>query len=156
MDLKKNYYLILCSNHIILSNNSFLDPYSWFSFFFWPIFIMNSFITLFVGCKKNLKPLYFLLLAGASVFAMCFSPIYGARSSIYLVYFVIVVMNLVINELNIRNIKIVFVVFLLIIIGVKSGEYVYKYHLVGNAQKERLEVIKYYQEHPEDEECGRG
>ena len=34
----------------------------------------------------------------------------------------------------------------------RTGEYLYKYKLVGLRQNERLEVIKYYQDHPEVEE----
>ena len=40
----------------------------------------------------------------------------------------------------------------IILTCIKVGDYCYKYYLVGQAQKERLEVIKYYQDHPEDEE----
>ena len=141
-------------SYIILGKeNIFYDATSFFGFFFWPIFIMNSFISLFVGCKDNFKTVFFLLIAGASVFAMCFTPIYGARSSLYLVYYVLVVSSVVVSEIDINKYIYILCFGLFVVLTcLKAGDYCYKYYLVGQAQKERLEVIKYYQEHPEDEE----
>lgn len=133
--------------------NIFNDQSSWFGFFFWPIFITNSFATLLVGCQDNFKSIFFLLLAGASAFAMCFSPLYEARSSLYLVYFSLVVSSLVFSEVDInRVIKYFCYTLFIILICIKVSDFCYKYYLVGKAQAERLEVIKYYQEHPEDKE----
>lgn len=143
----------LFSYLIIKEGNVFNDQSSMFGFFFWPIFIANSFISLFIGCKDNFKTVLFLFLAGASAFAMCFSPIYGARSSIYLVYYVILTSGIMISELEIdKTICVLCCVLFAVLFSMKLGDYSYKYYLVGEAQKERLEVIKYYQEHPEDEE----
>ena len=40
-----------------------------------------------------------------------------------------------------------------LIIGDRTREYIHKYCLVGIKQNERLEIIKYYQQHPEVEEA---
>lgn len=143
----------LFSYMLLGKENVFNDHLSWFSFFFWPIFIANSFISLFVGCKDNFKITFFLLLAGASAFAMCFSPLYEARSTLYLVYYVLLVSGCVISEIDINRIiyYLCFSLFILLIC-IKIPDYCYKYYLVGKAQGERLEVIKYYQDHPEDED----
>ena len=143
----------LFSYMILGKENIFYDVSSFFSFFFWPIFIMNSFVSLYVGCKDNFRTVFFLFIAGASAFAMCFSPIYGARSSIYLVYYVLVTSGIIVSELDINKLMNYLCIGLFIILTcIKVGDYCYKYYLVGQAQKERLEVIKYYQDHPEDEE----
>ena len=104
----------------------------------------GSFITLFVGSEDKFKSVYFLFLAGASAFAMCFTPIYGARSSLYLVYFVLLVCGYVISEINInKTISCLCFILFFVLICIKVPDYCYKYYLVGKAQIERLEVIKY-------------
>ena len=100
----KIFQKVMLFSYIILGKeNLFYDATSFFGFFFWPIFIMNSFISLFAGCKDNFKTVFFLLISGASVFAMCFTPIYGARSSLYLVYYVLVVSGVVVSEIDINK-----------------------------------------------------
>ena len=42
---------------------------------------------------------------------------------------------------------------LVLIVGDRTHEYLYKYRLVGLKQQERLEIIKYYQGHPEVKEA---
>lgn len=141
-------------SYIILGKeNIFFDHTSWFVFFFWPIFIINSFISIFVGCKDNFKSVFFLFLAGSSVIAMCFAPIFGARNTMFFVYYVIITSGLIVKELDINKI-IYYLCFALFIVltSMKLCDYCYKYYLVGEAQKERLELIDYYQKHPEDEE----
>lgn len=143
----------LFSYIVIKEGNIFNDPSSMFGFFFWPIFIANSFLSFYIGSRDSFRTTLLLFLAGSSAFAMCFSPIYEARSSIYLVYYIILVSGMILNELDINkylfNLCIILFISLTIL---KVSDYCYKYYLVGEAQKERLELIKYYQEHPEDEE----
>ena len=143
----------LFSYLLLGKGNLFNDQSSWFGFFFWPIFIANSFISLFVGSEDKFIKVFFLFLAGSSTFAMCFTPLYGARSSLYLVYFVLLVCGYIVSELDINK-TIYYLCFSLffVLICIKVPDYCYKYYLVGKAQAERLEVIKYYQEHPEDKE----
>ena len=141
----------LFSYMVIKEGNVFNDQSSMFGFFFWPIYIANSFLSLFIGSKDSFKTVLLLFLAGSSAFAMCFSPIYGARSSIYLVYYIILVSGMIINELDInKNLYYLCIILFISLTILKVSDYCCKYYLVREAQKERLEVIKYYQDHPED------
>lgn len=134
------------------------NPNSLYSFVFWPIYIINAFYCLFTyldnDYHKN-KAIFMLMFAGCNALVMLYSPIYGSRSAIYTIYYLIVVSLLVLDFVNINKyyIKITILIILSLIIFDRTHEYVYKYRLVGIKQKERLEIIKYYQEHPEVEEA---
>ena len=110
-----------------------VNPNSVYSFIFWPVYIINAFYVLFTcldnDYRKN-KALFMLMFAGCNALVMLYSPIYGSRSAIYTVYYLIVVSILILDFVNIN-----------------------KYRLVGIKQNERLEIIKYYQDHPEVEEA---
>ena len=134
------------------------NPTSVYSFIFWPVYIINAFYVLFTyldnDYRKN-KALFMLMFAGCNALVMLYSPIYGSRSAIYTVYYLIVVSLLVLDFVNINKhyIKTIILIVLILIIADRTREYIYKYRLVGIKQNERLEIIKYYQEHPEVEEA---
>lgn len=135
-----------------------VNPTSVYSFIFWPIYIINAFYVLFTyldnDYRKN-KAIFMLMFAGCNALVMLYSPIYGSRSAIYTVYYLIVVSILVLDFVNINKhyVKTIILILLVLIIGDRTREYVHKYHLVGIKQTERLEIIKYYQQHPEVEEA---
>ncbi len=136
-----------------LNNNS-----SIYSFIFWPIYIINAFVVLFVytvGEYRTYKAVYLLMIAGCNALVMLYSPIYGSRSAIYTVYYLIVVSAIIFDSVNINKhlVCTALLIILVIIVGDRCHEYVYKYRLVGLKQKERLEIIKYYQGHPEVKEA---
>lgn len=141
---------------IAKEGNILLDGNSIYSKVFWPIYIINLFITIF-SCitdkEKRNKTIYMLIIAGASSLAMLLSPTFGSRSVIYTVYYIIIVIGLIFDEIELNKVSIVFAIVFIAIICDRTYEYLYKYRLVGLAQEERLEIIKYYQEHPEDEEA---
>ena len=63
------------------------------------------------------------------------------------------VICLALEDIKAPNYVLAFVTLLLIfVIGDRFIEYTYKYKLVALRQNERLEIIKYYREHPEVEE----
>lgn len=138
--------------------DSFLNDYtSIYSFIFWPIYIVNSFITIYIGIDDSYrrdKTVYLLMIGGCSVLVMLFSPIFGARSSLYLVYYLMIVSIIIIEELNINK-KCLIGLFAisLVIICDRTFEYVHKYKLVGETYQERLQIIEYYKEHPEIKEA---
>ena len=135
-----------------------VNPNSVYSFIFWPVYIINAFYVLFTcldnDYRKN-KALFMLMFAGCNALVMLYSPIYGSRSAIYTVYYLIVVSILILDFVNINkhHVKTILLVLLVLIIGDRTREYIYKYRLVGIKQNERLEIIKYYQDHPEVEEA---
>ena len=135
-----------------------VNPNSVYSFIFWPVYIINAFYVLFTcldnDYRKN-KALFMLMFAGCNALVMLYSPIYGSRSAIYTVYYLIVVSILILDFVNINkhHVKTILLVLLVLIIGDRTREYIYKYRLVVIKQNERLEIIKYYQDHPEVEEA---
>lgn len=135
-----------------------VNPNSVYSFIFWTVYIINAFYVLFTyldnDYRKN-KAIFMLMFAGCNALVMLYSPIYGSRSAIYTVYYLIVVSTLVLDFVNINKhyVKTIILILLVLIIGDRTREYVHKYHLVGIKQTERLEIIKYYQQHPEVEEA---
>lgn len=140
----------------IKENNLFIDGNSIYSMVFWPIYIIIEFITIYFGISnedKRNETLFMLIIAGASSVVMLMSPTFGSRSAIYTVYYIIVVSCLLLDEIELNKLSIIVLVVLLAIIGDRTYEYIYKYKLVGKAQEERLEIIKYYQEHLEDKEA---
>lgn len=133
------------------------DGYSLYSMIFWPIYVICSFVTIYLTIDDTFqkeKTIFLLVIAGASVVAMLFSPIFGARSCIYIVYYIIVVISLELDNISFRfkPWAIFLIVIFMAIICDRSLEYINKYRLVGLKQYERLETINYYKDHPEDEE----
>ena len=130
---------------------------SLYSMIFWPVYILSAFVSIFISFDANYyrdKTLFMLILAGTSVLVMLMSPIYGSRSALYLVYFLIVVIILINDAFELpRFVKYILPVLMLVILFDRTNEYLTKYNLVGKAQAERLEILQYYREHPEDEEA---
>ena len=139
--------------------DSFLNSStSLYSYIFWPIYIINTFVVLFVytvGEYRTNKAIYLLMIAGCNALVMLYSPIYGSRSAIYTVYYLIVVSVIIFDSININKhlVNIALFIIFVLIVGDRTHEYVYKYRLVGLKQQERLEIIKYYQGHPEVKEA---
>ena len=138
--------------------DSFLNDYnSLYSFIFWPIYTINAFAILFIYIDdeyRKIKSIFLLMIAGCNALVMLYSPIYGSRCAVYTVYYLIVVNVMILDSINInkRMITIVLFIMLMFIIGDRTKEYIYKYHLVGIRQQERLKRIQYYKDHPEIEE----
>lgn len=144
---------------------SFVIPYriaflsesnSLYNLIFWIIYTINVFFVL-ITClsgETRLKALFMLIIAGGANAVMIFSPIFGSRSSIYTVFFVICVIVLLLESVNLnRYFLCLFSIVLIFICADRTYEYSYKYHLVGEAQKERLSIIEYYKSNPDVEEA---
>ena len=134
----------------------FNNPKSIFSFIFWPLYVINAFYVLFMympnGVNKD-KSIFFLLIGGISAAVMIMSPVNGARAYVYLVYYLILVTIIIINSFDCSYyMDIIFLLGLLLIIYSKTNYYKELYDSIEYAQEQRLIEIKYYIEHPEDEE----
>lgn len=142
----------------LISESWLNNSSSLYSSIYWIVYVINAFIELFVclndGFRKD-KIIFMLVIGGCSALVMLYSPIYGSRSAIYLIYYLILVSCMLFEDINVnkKTIQIIVLVILSAIIIDRTEEYVYKYKLVGLAQEERLEIIKYYQDHPEVEEA---
>lgn len=166
-DISKTYKIIAIIIDALAVINVFsaLISKSWlnnsssiYSSIYWIVYVVNAFIQLFIclenGFRKD-KTIFMLIIGGCSALVMLYSPIYGSRSAIYLVYYLILVSAMLFEDINInkKTFQIIVLVGLCAIIIDRSKEYIYKYKLVGLAQEERLEIIKYYKDHPEVEEA---
>lgn len=140
---------------IIKEQNIFIDSSSLFSMLFWPAYTLDVLAIIFMGFRgeKQARTMFMFMMAGGCNLVMLYSPIFGARSSLYTVYFLIPVICSIIEETDMNK----YIAFFLIVmcLGVnfdRVNEYFYKYRLVGKITAERSAQIKYYQEHPEVEE----
>ena len=131
---------------------SFSDSSSKFVWLYWILFVLVAFII--VGSyvenqKRKNKILLFIVLAGSSNLIMMVSPIFGARSSLYFVYFIIVATALIWQEWIEKGGKLMALLVLLLVAlsGLRVREYYYKYTMVSEVQREREEIIRYYQDH---------
>ena len=139
-----------------IDNNFMMDSKSLFSNIFWIIYTVDIMIVLYFGLndKNRDKALFFFMLSGTANLVMMYSPIFGSRSSIYTIFFMIVTMVIVLNSIDINKYLLLglFLISLFVCVD-RFNEYRFKYNLVGLKQNERLEIIKYYQNHPEVEEA---
>lgn len=138
--------------------NGAISAASLFSLVFWPCYVVNAFVILLSYIDDEIichKAVFYLIVAGANAVVMLYSPIYGSRSALYTVYYLIVVGLLALSSYYIRRRTLLLAGFILLfaITVDRTMEYLHKYHLVGLRAAERAEVIRYYQEHPEDEEA---
>lgn len=141
---------------VFASSNSIFSETSLFSYIYWPCYVIGAIVCLcFVinDLNNRNKAIVLFLLAGFSTTSMLLSPIFGSRTEIYFIYYVIVLIGLFINEINTKYIKVVIAIVFLGMIINRTNIFVNKYRLVGIAQQERLQIIEYYKDHPEVEEA---
>lgn len=154
--------LVIATTNIISAFNLsfmevFLDTSSIFIWLFWLVFVVIVFITVILlidNIKAKQKIIFFILIAGFSNVVMLLSPIFGSRSSIYFVYFIIIAVVLLYNELNINDgfFALGISAVLLILIYLSTNEYIIKYEEVNTIQQERLSIIEYYINNPDIKE----
>lgn len=154
--------LIIATTNIIATFNLsfmevFLDTSNMFVWLFWLVFVIiviALIIILIDNIKSKQKIIFFILIAGASNVAMLLSPIFGSRSSLYFVYFIIIAVVLLYNELNINYgfLVLCISVVLLLLIYRSTQEYIIKYQEVNAIQQERLSIIEYYINNPDIKE----
>jgi hypothetical protein len=98
-------------------------------------------------------PFYCLLIALGSNAVMLLSPIFGARSSLYTIYFLMVPAGYLLRSLKIKlPYRLAVTVVLAVLIAVELKEYWVKYRAVAAVQKIRDQEIAYYKDHPEETE----
>lgn len=123
---------------------------------FWPIFIVFVYLQLFTHKDPSTKEklIFFVSLAGLSNGIMMLSPIFGYRSSLYTVYFLIVVVLLFVDKIEFPKwMNGSFSLILILLIAKSTQTYVYKYTLVQRTHELRLAEIAYYKDHPEVKEA---
>lgn len=128
-----------------------IEPTSMFNTLFWPLFIITVFGFIYIYFEDNLriKLYFFVILAGVSNGVMMLSPIFGYRSSLYTVYYLIVFCLLIYANLNQSFISKVLFVPIIILCFINLNQLWYKYSLVESVHKTRLGQIQYYKDNPE-------
>ena len=121
---------------------------------YWLIYICVVFTVVYLyidNIKIRQKIIFFIIIGGSANLAMLMSPIFGARSSIYLVYFIMFVVVLAFNELNINDgiLKLSISFVLLLMITLSAKDYLLKYSQVNQIHHERLAIIDYYLDNPD-------
>ena len=124
---------------------------------YWILFVIIAFVIVFQNVEDNSdkwRIIFFITLAGCSNMVMLVSPIFGARSALYFVYFIIAASVLLLQEWVREAGKMICVlaVIMLALSVLRIREYYYKYTLVDKVQTEREQLIEYYRNHWEDKE----
>lgn len=139
-----------------LSFLNFLLPFlsidSVFTYLFWPIYYLVILYILFINTDINdaklLVPL--LILASIANGVMLLSPIFGYRSSLFTVYYLISIIVFMTSQLRFhRAIYALLIIVLIGLIAQKLLVYKTKYDLVYDTHLIRSAEIAYYQDHPE-------
>jgi hypothetical protein len=130
--------------------NMFINPDSLFNLVFWPLFILAVFAFIYTMFEETirLKLFFFVLLAGISNGVMMLSPIFGYRSSLYTVYFLIVMCLIIYSSLNRTLLSKLLIVPLIVLCYVNVNQLMEKYNLVESVHNIRLGQIEYYKDNP--------
>ncbi|MFV0479257.1 MAG: DUF6056 family protein [Anaerorhabdus sp.] len=123
---------------------------------FYTLYALATFFVLVTFLLDTLQwtSVFFTLIAGSSTLVMLFSPIFGARSSLYFIFLIILLIASLYNSLDIHptlNSCIAILLFSLCLIWAKN--YYTKYTLVHQAQIERLDRIEWIKENPQLDEA---
>ena len=123
---------------------------------FYILYIANLFWILFTlyQDEERLEKLMMVMMAGTCNLAMLLSPIYGPRSSLYTVYFIILLTASVASKIKISSAEAA--VILICFSGMclqRSLSWKRIYTQVAQVQTERESILQYYREHPEDDEA---
>ncbi|MCF0116159.1 MAG: hypothetical protein HUJ56_12490 [Erysipelotrichaceae bacterium] len=129
--------------------------YSRSAMIFCSVFYLAYIVIIWMNCvqflKKSEEGIFYLMLAGTGNLVMLVSPIFGARSSLYTVYFIIILGLLLVSEIEIsKPLYILGVGVCCALCLLKVKEFYYKYRQVHAVQLDRESKIAYYQDHWED------
>lgn len=139
------------NNPIILQ---FIDYQSIINLVFWPIYIIAIFINSFELNKDyQNKVIFFVLLAGLSNGVMMASPIFGYRSSLYTVYFMIISTLIYVKSLDCKYLELMLIIPLTILLIRSASGLNQKYELVARVHEIRLGEITYYRNNFDIEEA---
>lgn len=100
--------------------------------------------------EKKLKAMFILFLAGTGNLVMLISPIFGPRSSLYTVIFLIMLIGILVDNCIMGKIMKCVVAGIYFIISYSYiNQYYVQYRSIAIAQADRLGQIQYYNDRPE-------
>ncbi len=142
---------------IFHENNPLTDGHSLFSMLFWPVYTLNAILTILLAAETETqreRALFYLVFGGGNAIAMLFSPIYGARSAIYTVYYLTLSGAILFDSYELKKIFLIpLLAVFCFILADRTYEYFSKYTQVRKAHEERLEILQYFRENPQVEEA---
>ncbi|HCT63566.1 MAG TPA: hypothetical protein DIC19_05650 [Erysipelotrichaceae bacterium] len=129
-----------------------INPKSSFNLIFWVIYAITIYSIVwnyFNGAIRD-KLFFFMTLSGLGNGVMMLSPIFGYRSTLYTVYFLILFIAIVVSHWSIKNLtKIILVIIFTFLSFNETKSLIYKYQLVNRVHNYRLSEISYYADNPE-------
>lgn len=143
------------SNYIELTFMANLVDYkSIINLAFWPIFIIAIFVNILsLENSDKERVLFLILLAGLSNGVMMASPIFGFRSSLYTVYFMMIASLILLKSLDWKWLNWLILIPLFILLARASLGLNAKYELVARVHEIRLGELTYYRDNPEVKEA---
>ena len=143
------------SNYIELTFMANLVDYkSLINLSFWPIFIIAIFVNILsIENSDKERVLFLILLAGLSNGVMMASPIFGFRSSLYTVYFMMIASLILLKSLDWKWLNWFILIPLFILLSRASLGLNAKYELVARVHEIRLGEITYYRVNPDVKEA---
>lgn len=127
-----------------------------FSSVFYLILVVSLFVSLWIGFDKELalESSLYIMVGGSANLVMLISPIFGDRSSLYTVYFIFILIGLVLSNLKLDKVLLYGLLFcFILLIGLKTKEYIYKYQAINATQQIRNGEIEYYVNNPDVKEA---
>lgn len=123
-----------------------------FNQFYWLLYVLILFYSLWtlLNQSNRLGAIFFLLGAGLANGSMLLSPIFGYRSSVFTLYFMMVVGLFIFNQLK-KQLALIWILPILLSLFIIKDAYSFiaKYQLVHETHLIRLEQIQYYKDNPE-------
>jgi hypothetical protein len=131
-----------------------VDYKSLINLVFWPIFILAIFTNILsLENSDRVRVIFLILLAGLSNGVMMASPIFGFRSSLYTVYFMIIASLILLKSLDWKWLNWFILIPLFILLARASLGLNAKYELVARVHEIRLGEITYYRDNPDVKEA---
>lgn len=127
-----------------------------FTSIFYPILVISLFVSIWIGLSRDsaLEASLYIMLGGSANLVMLISPIFGDRSSLYTVYFIFILIGFIISSLDIgKFIRYVILFCFVLLIGLKTKEFMYKYQTINSIQQIRNGEIEYYVNNPDSKEA---
>ncbi len=151
---EKIYNVLQVNILLVFFDLEYTSSTLWILSLFYIVYIVGTLVTLykiFETKQERAESMFYMMIAGSANMVMMISPIFGSRSSLYTVYFIFVLTLYLISKLKIDiKYQVVFSLMLLYFIHIKYEDLMAKYHLVDLKDEQRMEIIEYYVDHPED------
>lgn len=132
-----------------------IDASSWYNLLYWPIYagVVLWMVYLNLDDQTRYYAVFFVVIAGFANGIMMLSPIFGYRSSLFTVYFLMLVVLMVFNEVYQKPLERFISIILILFVLLEVRSYLIKYRELSFIHHIRLNEIEYYQANPDSKEA---